>query len=290
MGCRVLRDRESKVPYARELSLRGADALQQRKFGEAEQLFVDALRQSPNDERAQWGYSEVLWQRGEHVLATRHMVQAVELSGSNPELLVRLGQMYLEQKDFTNAQAQADAALKTHRNNPAAWALKADLLRADGKLEEAIDCYQRALLYRPDWPEVQVTVAELYRLSHRPQRALATLDRLTDQRSENQMPPRAYLLRGQALADMGERDAALVYLRNATPKVPADQSNLLYEFAEVQYQLGDLVEARLCLGRALQHNPNLNTALRLQTELDRLLEHPIDSKIPAVLVGHTNPR
>ena len=267
-GCRVLRSRETKdLSTARQLSLRGADALQQRKYSDAETLFVEALHQSPGDERAQWGFSEVLWQRGEHKQATKHMVRAVELSGSNPDLLVRLGQMYLEQNDTTHAAEQAELALRSHRNNHAAWALKGDVLRRSGQLTAAIDCYHRALIYRPDWPEVQVTVAELYQLSSRPQRALATLDRLTDQRSEAQVPPRANLLRGQALADLGERDAALMCLRQAAPNLPADQTQLLYEFAQTQYRLGDLVEAQLCLGRALHKDPTNAAALKLQQEL-----------------------
>lgn len=285
-GCRVLRSRDTRdLSSARQLSLRGADALQQRKYTDAESLFVEALRQSPSDERAQWGFSEVLWQRGERKQASEHMSRAVELSGSNPDLLVRLGQMYLEQDDYDQAAEKAEAALRSHRNNPAAWALKADVLRCRGDLTAAIDCYQRALIYRPDWPEVQVTVAELYRLANRPQRALATLDRLTDQRSENQIPPRAHLLRGQSLADMGERDAALMCLRQAAPKLASEQSDLLYEFAQTQYRLGDLVEARLCLGRALQHNPTNSASLKLQSELDEVFQRHSEPSVPAVTVS-----
>lgn len=281
-GCRVLRRRDSKdLSTARQLSLRGADALQQRKYSDAESLFVEALRQSPSDERAQWGFSEVLWQRGERQEATKHMAQAVELSGSNPDLLVRLGQMYLEQGNYDSAAEQADLALRTHRNNHAAWALKGDVLRKRGEVNAAIDCYQRALIYRPDWPEVQVTVAELYRSSNRPQRALATLDRLTDQRSLTQVPPRANLLRGQALADLGQRDAALMCLRQAAPNLPSDQSDLLYEFAQTQYRLGDLLEARLCLTRALQKNPTDSAALKLQTELDEAFAAHTDPDVAA---------
>lgn len=268
-GCRVLRRSDTKdLSTARQFSLRGADALQQRKFSDAESLFVEALRQSPSDERAQWGFSEVLWERGERVEATKHMAKAVELSGANPDLLVRLGQMYLEQDDFDRAAEQADAALRGHRNNPAAWALKGDVLRCRGQHAEAIDAYHRALIYRPDWPEVQVTVAELYRMSNRPQRALATLDRLGDQRSATQVPPRAFLLRAQSLADLGQHETALLCLRQVAPMIAPDQTALLVEFAQTQYQLGDLLEARQSIARALQHAPESKNALALQARLD----------------------
>jgi len=281
VGCRVLRNRDTRdLSSARQLSLRGADALQQRKYADAESLFVEALRQSPGDERAQWGYSEVLWQRGEQAQATQHMLKAADLSGGNPDLLVRLGQMYLEQDDLTRALQQADAALRSHRNNPAAWALKGDVLRAQGQLEPAIDCYHRALIYRPDWPDVQVTLAELYRLSNRPQRALATLDRLRDQRSGSQLPPRAQLLRGQALADLSQYEAARMCLRQATHALPDEQSDLLMEFAQVQYQLGDTIEASLCLGRLLKQKPDDLAALRLLSEVNQALARGPEANVP----------
>lgn len=268
-GCRVLRRNDTReVSTVRQFSLRGWDALEQRKFADAESLFVEALRQSSNDDRAQWGISEVLWERGERTEATRHMAKAVELSGANPDLLVRLGQMYLEQDDLDRAAAQADAVLRSHRSNPAAWALKADVLRGRKQYAAAIDAYHRALIYRPDWPDVQVTVAQLYRLSNRPQRALATLDRLSDQRSATQVPPRAFLLRAQSLADLGQHEAALLCLRQTAPILAADQSALLVEFAQVQYQLGDLLAARQSLARALKDAPESTTALALQARLD----------------------
>lgn len=273
------------ISMARSLSLRGAEALQQRKYEDAESLFVEALRRSPNDERAQWGYAEVLWQRDQRDSAVEHMAQAAALSGSNPDLLVRLGQMHLERGDLAKAKEFADAALRTRRTDATAWALKADVHRCAGQTEDAISCYQRAMVYRPDWPEVQVTIAELYRLTQRPQRALATLDRMADKRSETQVPPRSYLVRSQALADMGEREAAVMCLRNAAGRLAPDQSELLYEFAAQQFAMGDLVEARLCLGRVLQREPDHATAQQLQTELDRQLARPAESKIPAVMVA-----
>lgn len=290
LGCRALSKRETKdISMARSLSLRGFEALQQKKFDDAESLFVEALRRSPHDERAQQGYSEVLWQRGQRDAAIEHMAKAVALSESNPDLWVRLGQMHLEQGDYARARENADAALRNRRADPAAWALKADVHRCTGQTVDAISCYQRALFYRPDWPEVQVTVAELYLLTHPPQRALATLDRMTDKRSETQVPPRAYLVRAQALADLGEREAAIMCLRSASGRLAPDQSELLYEFAAKQLALGDLVEARLCLGRVLQREPNHALAQQLQTELDGLLSRPNDPKVPAVTVGYPMP-
>ncbi len=274
VGCRALRNhrqiREQREQgAARQLSLRGHEALQQEKYIDAESFFGEAIRQSPVDERAQWGYAEVLWQRGQRSPAIEHMTQAVAMSGDNPDLIVRLGQMYLEQQELPRAAEQAGAALRIQRKHAGAWALKGDVLRQQSQLSEALDCYQLSLIYRADAPQVQVALAEIYRQVGRPQRALATLDHLADHHAPEQVPPRAWLLKGQALADMGEDSEAQRYFRLASQYAGEKDSGLLLELAAAQHACGDLAEARFCLGRVLQHEPENPGAMQLQSQLDQ---------------------
>jgi predicted Zn-dependent protease len=205
-----------ELTAARQMSLRGAEALQQKKYGDAESLFSEAIRQSPADERAQSGYAEVLLQKGQVQAATEHMTKAVETSGGNPDLVVRLGQMHLEQGELSSALVQADLALRNQRTHAGAWALKGDVLRQQRQLQDALDCYHRSLIYHSDAPQVQIALAEIYRQMGRPQRALATLNNLADHHSPELVPPRAWLLKGQALADLGEDAEAKRCLRLAT--------------------------------------------------------------------------
>lgn len=270
-GCHSLRPGQHarELLTARQLSLRGADALQQQKWSDAESLFSEALRHSSSDDRAQSGFAEVLWQRQQAAEAIKHMALAAELSGGNPDYLVRLGQMYFEQNDFDRAAAQADAALRGHRHHVDAWTLKADVLRRQGEFDQAIEFYHRALIHRPDSPSAQIALAELYRATSRPQRALATLERLADRRSTDEVPPRAWLLKGQALADLGSYNEAVNCLREAARSTAKDQTPLLIELAQTQFQLGDIVDARICLGQALQRDPHNPHALALQKQLDQ---------------------
>jgi hypothetical protein len=78
-------------------------------------------------------------------------------------------------------------------------------------------------------------------------------------------------------------------LRQAAPNLPADQTQLLYEFAQTQYQLGDLVEAQLCLGRALQKDPANVAALELQQKLGEAFARHTGPDVPvkAAFVGLT---
>lgn len=274
VGCRALRNhrqiREQREQgAARQLSLRGHEALQQKKYLDAESFFGEAIRQSPVDERAQWGYAEVLWERGQRGAAIEHMTQAVTMSGDHPDLVVRLGQMYLEQNELPRAAEQAELALKIQRKNAGAWALKGDVLRQQRELAEALDCYHRSLMYHSDAPQVQVALAEIYCQLGRPQRALATLDHLEDHHAPEQIPPRAWLLKGQALADMGENSEAKRYYHLASQYAGETQTGLLLELAAVQRDCGDLAEARICLGRVLQHEPEDPGALQLKDQLDQ---------------------
>lgn len=288
MGCQRLRSghRTKDLASARQFSLRGADALQQNKWNDAEVLFAEALRQSDVDERAQWGQAEVLWNRGEKEKATEHMLKAVELSGENPELLVRLGQMYAEQGTWELAQQQADRVLTCQRTNAGAWELRGDVLRQGGQLDLAMDSYHRSLIYRPGNPRVQISLAEIYRSQGRPQRALATLDHLADQRSGTGLSARSWLLKGQALADLGESSESMSCLRNAAILAQDDEPELLLQIAGSQFTLGELGEARICLGRVLRHNPQNDQALHLQNQLDQSF-HTISQsdKLSAIPVG-----
>ncbi len=290
-GCRAIRNHRQtrEQGSARQLSLRGAEALQQQKYSDAESLFGEAIRQSPVDERAQWGYAEVLLQRGQLQPAIEHMTKAVATSGGNPDLVVRLGQMFLEQNELQRAGEQAEVALQIQRKHAGAWALKGDVLRQQRQLQEALDCYHRSLIYRSDAPQVQVALAEIYRQLGRPQRALATLDHLQDHLAPEQVPPRAWLLKGQALADLGENTEAQRCFHLASQYAGETQSGLLLELASVQHECGDLAEARLCLGRVLQHDPSNPGALQLQNQLDQsFIRMAADqsAKVPAMHVPY----
>lgn len=271
MGCRALRSNRQtrELTDARHLSLRGAEALQQKKYADAESFFSEAIRRSSADERAQAGIAEVLLHKGQVQAAATHMTSAVEISGGNPDLVVRLGQMHLEQGELALALAQADLALRNQRTHAGAWALKGDVLRQQRQLQDALDCYHRSLIYHADAPQVQIALAEIYRQMGRPQRALATLNNLADHHSQEQIPPRAWLLKGQALADLGEDVEAKRCMRLATQYAGESQTGLLLELASAQFECGDLAEARLCLGRVLRHEPSNPNALELQGQLDQ---------------------
>src|SRR5206468_821993 len=116
----------------------------------------------------------------------------------DPERLVRLGQMYRARGDLDLAGRQADLAIATNGQLADAWALRGQVLQAQGNRSTALISYHRALSYQQPLPEVQLAIAEIYAQENRPQRALATLQSLAGSYAPGQVPPQ--VLVGEALA------------------------------------------------------------------------------------------
>lgn len=265
LGCRAFRGDTTNKPLvsARQLSLRGADALQRSRYQDAELLFSQALAVSPLDERAHWGYAMTLWNRGEKQQATQHMSEALRLSGRNPDYAIQLGEMYLELGDYASAKRFALDVLSDNRNHARAWALLGDTHRAESDWTNALECYHRALLIKSDYPQVQLSIADIYRKQGKPERALSTLDRMVDLHTAVREDPEHMLLRGLALADLNRPQEAAALLAKASEGLPTSELDRHLEVVEAQRRAGELVQARISLGRLLAESggdPRVQTA------------------------------
>ncbi len=274
-GCRSISGsrRDQPLVSARRLSLKGAEALDRSRYDDAEVLFAEALESCPADERAHWGFAETLWKKNDQSGAIAHMLEAVRLSGSNPDYLVRLGEMYLSVGDSIKARAQAQATINQNHQNAQAWALMGNTNRHDKNWSAALEAYHRALLSKPDFPDVQLSIAEVYRQAGNPQRALATLDRVVDFHPIEHSNPELLLVRGLALADLHRKDEAIAILNRASESLNDAKPERHIQLATTQYRLGELVQARLTVGRILQSDPGNQEAQSLRQNLDSSFEN-----------------
>jgi Tfp pilus assembly protein PilF len=209
-GCRAIRrigDSRQSIT-ARRLSGQGFQAMRDGQWSTAETLFSDALHVSDTDDRAHWGLAETYWKRSEKDLAIEHMEQAVRLSAGDPKLVRRLGRMYLELGRLEEANEQSRWAIESKRDVAEAWALRGDCLGAAGEADEALAAYHRALALQPNYPEVQLQAAEIYREQGRYDRLLATLDSLQDGAGAEYAPARVDLLQGVAMRQLGHCEEA----------------------------------------------------------------------------------
>jgi len=268
-GCRSLpcrKESDETIALTRQLSLRGKDAQQKGRWDQAETYFAQAVTASPKDERARCGYAESLWRRGAQDQAVTHMVEAVKLSGDDPERLVQLGQMYLAQNNLPAAGRQADKAIAANKHLASAWALRGNVYRATGQRDEALAAYHRVLSYHPHYPEVQVALAEIYSQSHKPQRALATLQSLADQFPPGNVPSDVLFRQGLVLRQLNRnQDAAECLAAAANQGQPT--AEMLFELAQTRMLAGDTTAANLALNAALQIDPRHTPSLQMQNEL-----------------------
>ncbi len=281
-GCGVLRrtQNSSALTQARQFSLRGADALQSQKYDDAETLFAEALRRSPSDERAHWGMAEVQWHKGDRLAATEHMLEASRMSGNNPDFLVRLGEMHLQAGRLDPAFAQAELALAASRQHAGAWELLGRVHQQREQWQEAIECYHRALMSKPNHAPVQLALAGIYQRLGRPQRALATLERMSDQQAPEYQSAEVWLLKGQALASLGQIEDARLCMREAATHATPNDSQIFLQLARLQTDLGELAEARMSLGRVLSVEPGNADALALQQNLSQQFATLVSTSVP----------
>lgn len=267
-GCKMLPRGSSneQLLASRRMSLQGTDALQRGHWEEAESLFAGAVKRCAVDERAHAGYAEALWQRGAFEPAIREMEKATQLAEGNQQLLVRLGEMRLARGDKDGAVNCAQRALDRDRECFAAWALHAQCLRAQGKLEDALHSYHRALRGQGHSPEVQLAVAEIYCETNRPQRALSTLETLADGYGPGNTPPRVLQLQGVVQTQLKRYDDAVQSLIAAAQREPS--VDLLKQLSLAQQLAGDTLGARKTVSEALRLAPDDDTLRQQLAQLE----------------------
>ncbi|MFV1964751.1 MAG: tetratricopeptide repeat protein [Pirellulaceae bacterium] len=271
VGCSTFRRNPvaENVVSARQLSLRGMDAMQRNRWDEAEALFATAVETNPADERAHRRYAELLWRRGMRDQAIEHLEQSLRLSGGDPERLTQMGEMYLQQGDLDRAWWHTEEAIRTQRQLASAWALRGDILRRRQRLDDAMASYHRALSYQPHYPHVQVELAEVYREQGRARRALATLDALVEQYGAEPAPTYVLSLQGHALKSLRRFDEAVEVLTKARNQGEPSM-DLLHALAEAQWHAGDEASAGLTIHTALTRDPYHEPCRQLRK---RIQEH-----------------
>ncbi|MFN5104013.1 MAG: tetratricopeptide repeat protein [Planctomycetota bacterium] len=269
-GCRmfVSNARNQSLLTARQLSLRGTDAMQRGRGQDAELLFSQALANSSDDERAHWGYAKVLWQSGDKRKALEHMNEAFRLSGQNPDYAITLGEMHLDQNQYDAAKALSLDVLSVNRNHANAWALLGDVHRTQKDWPSALECYHHALLVRSDFPKAQYAIADIYRKTGKPERALATLDHMVDLHAAVSEESEHLLLRGLTFADLERPEEAKELLARCSERLPIEQWSQQVQVIEAQARLADLVQARMAMGRIPPEHASKPDVQRLKNRLD----------------------
>lgn len=249
------------VIESRQLSMRGIDALERGEWESAESLFGQAIECCPTDVVARERYAESLWRRGLREAAIVHLETAVSLEGRGSPLRVQLGHMYLSSGSTELARVQAEEAVLARPKSAEAWALRGEVLTAQGNTAEAMSSYHRALGLNPSFDRVKFSLCNLYLQERRPRRALATIDTVIAGFPPGSEPTQAMLLKAIALKGLDRYDSAIEVLGQAIAREPTPE--LLLELAETQYLAGKPENAQLTVQSTLASAPNHPRALQL---------------------------
>lgn len=269
VGCASLARhwQQDTVVSARQIALRGTDAMELGQLERANRLFAQAVEVCPDDERVRAHYAEGLWRQGDRQKAIENMRQALELSGGASELRIRLGRMQLAVGNLDQAASLARQTIGTGRQLAAAYRLNGDVLAARSQWRDALAQYHRALAIHEDYPEVQYAVGQLYLEQGQVQRALSTFQSMEQHYSKREEPANLLYMEGLAYKSLGRFDPALDCLVQASAK-GMNTADLYYHLADAHFRAGDPTNARLAVQRALALQPNHTPALQLAQQID----------------------
>jgi tetratricopeptide (TPR) repeat protein len=269
-GCR-LPGHDGPAPKSlvdcRRLSQQGVAALDRGRQQDAETLLAKAVAVCPIDAEARRNYAESLWRRGARKEAIVQLEESGRLAGDDPMVWSRLAEMYLTTGQLELAWKNAEKAIDLDPRLPSAWAIRGGVWRASRQPDEALTCYLRALGYAPKDRAILLEVAELHRQTNQPERALQTLQCLSDTYSSGEEPAQVQHLFGQAYAALGRYDDAVESLSLAINR-GKPTVEMLCHLGEAQLLAGSPTEAAATAQRALalqpRHAPSLALLERIQ--------------------------
>ena len=184
------------------------------------------------------------------------MQQAVDLSDSDPRMLVELGEMYLDAGQWFPARRQVELALTADRHNAAAWFLSGKTHKAKGEYQNALTDFQRALGLSPDLVDAQLQVVDTYQKMGQPFRSLSAAEHLLSKHPSDQQPEAAVIAKSVALMELNQMRPAIEILQTASQKANAS-SEIFVRLGQAQLLAGQVSQARLTLNRGKQTFPHL---------------------------------
>jgi tetratricopeptide (TPR) repeat protein len=256
------------VATSRQYARRGVAAMERGQNQEAEQWLAKAVKVCPADPEARRNYAESLWQRNARPEAIAQLQEAARRAEDDAALQVRLAEMHLEMGRLDAAQKSAEKAIDLDPRLPQAWATRGRVLRAAGRLREALADGHRALGYNPEDQAVLLEVAELYRQLNEPQRALQSLQNLAETYPPDEEPQQVLYLTGLAQMALLRYDDAVDSLAAAAARETPD-AEVFYRLAEAEMQSGNIDGAFASAVQALRlmpdHQPSQDLLGQIQT-------------------------
>ncbi|MBN3321944.1 TMTC1 protein, partial [Atractosteus spatula] len=276
---------------------------EQRRFGEANEVYLQGIENCPDSSDLHNNYGVFLVDTGDGEGAAAHYQQAIQLKPSHYVAMVNLGRLLRSSGQNREAEAWYRRALQVTRRVEILTPLGA-LYYNTGRYEEALQVYREATELQPNNGEIWLALAqvlamagrakeaeemtfgilskntacvECYRLlsaiyskrgSHN--EALDALDKAIQlNMGDLAMKAELHFSKGNQLREMNLLEQAFQSYRLAVELNP-DQSQAWMNMGGIQHIKGDYVLARVYYEKALQLSPGSRLLKENLAKLDRL--------------------
>ncbi|RME32985.1 MAG: tetratricopeptide repeat protein, partial [Gammaproteobacteria bacterium] len=232
----VLRDQPNSIPLHRLLA---RAHLLNKEPELARDTLKKAIAINPRDLSVRSDYIRLLASEGKTDEVVSQLEEVLEISPDNLGALESLFKVQAARKDWTAAREVAERIEKKHPDKAMGYYLAGLIDQAEGRLDQSIDNFEKALERSPDAVQPLTQLVKSYLALKRPDDALAYLDKVLEQNPENFV---AHNLRGEVLMLKGELEGAGEAFARAIelkPKWPLPYRNL----AALRLQQGRTDEA-----------------------------------------------
>ncbi|MGA2695944.1 MAG: tetratricopeptide repeat protein [Terriglobales bacterium] len=179
------------------------DAVKQKEFLEK------AVAEYPNDERAQLTLGTYYFAIQDLDKAVEHLKKATEIAPDFSATYNQLGYTYRQREEYANAEQAFQKYILLIPNDPNPYDSYAELLLKEGKFDESLVEYHKALSMDPHFAPSHFGISADYLYLNRPDEANAELQTMADRaRSDGELRT-AYFGMAVVASDRGKFDDAL---------------------------------------------------------------------------------
>jgi Flp pilus assembly protein TadD len=243
---------QNPAGYARMGDMRMA----QKKYAEAEKLYIQALTLNPSANDALNGLANIYLIQKQPAKALQIVETQISRVPNNSNFYTLLGQVELRSQDPTKAVAAFEKATELDKNNVPAFLLLASAQASLGSVDQAIAAYQTALQNNPR--DLRLYIAQGTLLETRGDWEKARDLYLKALQIQPDYPLAANNLAYIMLEHGGNSDVALTYAQTARRGLP-DSPYTADTLAWAYYKKGIYASAVDLLEEAIKDNPNSAT-------------------------------
>ncbi|KKD39569.1 FkbM family methyltransferase [Limnoraphis robusta] len=223
--------------------------LRANRFTQAEQVYGKILQQEPNQPEALQGLATVAQHKGQYQTAEKFLKVALQVKPS-AQGWFSLGNVLQVQGRLSEAVDCYQKVLALQPNSVAVLNNLGYTLQQQGKWEEAIAYYQQVLALQPNCVEAEVNL----------ENALYAQGKLSPEKQSDSATKNYHL--GVTRQQQGDLTTALGYYRQAIAIQP-DLPDAHYQLGVIQESLGELEAAIVSCLNAIDLNPNFGQAYLL---------------------------